>query len=246
MGIGFVLLMYLIAGLILASIIGAVRSNHSRRGGEFGPVGKRSRFSIRPFLLPVGLLLYAGVAFIFYAMWCEGVRHVDPRVGDLWHVPLSNGYSFVMRDVTTQAEVNDAQGFPAVTEVREIAQYGNIIYGVAPYKGRHFVIDTATNQKWLLLNTEEFQAKARSLSIPGVDPLPVQAFYDQQRGLFWDAFALAVIITIPWVGLRMNEKRRWIALTRRPAAPAARRRPPRLRSDILRGKPLSSVQSNPE
>jgi len=137
MGIGFVLLIWAVAGTILAGIgallFGGLTSVLTRKVTR----GRR-RVIIAAGLLPFACLIWAGALFVFQALVNEGVLHRDPGLGDTWHCPLPNGYALMMIDVTDQGWVYNPKTQPgdgvveqddAVAGVRIVQIAGRYIAG---------------------------------------------------------------------------------------------------------------------
>src|SRR5579872_2218365 len=104
MGIGFVLLLWAVAGTILAGlgavILGGATAFFTRRVNK----GRRRAVSAA-ILFPFACLAWAGAVFVVQAIVNESVLHRDPGLGDTWHCPLPNGYMITMIDVTDQGWV---------------------------------------------------------------------------------------------------------------------------------------------
>ena len=141
MGIGFVLLIWaalltcvgttLVAGLWIWR---RIKQRHQGRGN----------FRIgRTLVLFFVLLMYGGVSFIIYGIWCETVRHVDAGIGDSWEVPVGNGYFFCMIDVTESGYLmqGGCSGEPLIDNITNLAADGDRIVGITGSNGA-FVFDT--------------------------------------------------------------------------------------------------------
>ena len=99
MGIGIVLLIWVVLGTILACfgmLIFRGATAYFTRGVNEGRRRALFLVTIFPFLC----LGWAGAVFFFQAVVNENALHRDPGLGDDWHCPLPNGYPLMMIDVT--------------------------------------------------------------------------------------------------------------------------------------------------
>jgi hypothetical protein len=102
--------------------------------------------SVASAFLPFALLTYGGIAFLTYGIWCDMRRHVDPGIGDLWTVPVGNGYSFCMTDVPEGAylQKDGCSGSPLVGGITDLVEADQRILGISSSAGA-FVFDTRSN-----------------------------------------------------------------------------------------------------
>src|SRR5437867_3088253 len=118
MGIGFVLLLWAVFFGCAAIPVAATLAVWSWRNQTRSVANHNYLRPLVASLLPFGLLVYAGTAFIVYAIWCGTARGVDPGLGDLWAVPVGTGYYFCMIDVTESGRLfkGTCDGVPLVAE----------------------------------------------------------------------------------------------------------------------------------
>jgi hypothetical protein len=117
MGLGIVLLLWLVVGTVLTAIGAAILAGTTgllTRGITNG----RRKVIIAAALLPFVCLCWAGVVFVFQAVINEGLLHRDLGLGDTWHAPLPNGYQIMMIDVTDQGMVYNPKTQPGARSGR--------------------------------------------------------------------------------------------------------------------------------
>jgi len=200
MGIGFVLIAYLLILAILAIpiSIGIFLSNFVRRGKGKTTISLNRLviISMYPFLG----ILYLFIAFILNATFCEYVRGVDPGLGDGWEVPLKNDYKFCMIDDTKDGYLMryGCTGSPSLFDITRINIFGDSIYGIAK---EPFLLN--------VLNGEERSIKKDSIWLSTIEPklLSANDFYRKQRGWFGDLFSL-VVFSIPPIFLLIWKRKK--------------------------------------
>ncbi len=190
MGIGFVLLIWALllgcAGVPAAVVLGvwSWRAEHRSRP---------NRGLVRPIaaaLLPFILLLYGGVTFIAYGIWCEKVRHVDAGIGDSWMVPVGNDHFLCMIDIPEHGYLlkGGCSGSPAISDIVELAEVEDRIVGRSSSKGL-FVFNTRSGELHPFLESEAVQKE--------ISPLPTlqsaNAFYMRRRWGWLDLLAVSII-----------------------------------------------------
>jgi hypothetical protein len=215
MGIGFVLLIWAVAGTILAGIgtllFGGLTSLLTRKVTR----GRR-RVIIAAGLLPFACLIWAGALFVFQALVNEGVLHRDPGLGDTWHCPLPNGYALMMIDVTDQGWVYNPKTQPgdgvgeqddAVAGVRIVQIAGRYIAGGSDTRSfqhlgqnssevdSYFLLDTQTGKQTKFKSYGELLQAASQLPIQ-LDLKPIDHVYSQYRFTKFDVF-VGLLLAIP-------------------------------------------------
>jgi 4-amino-4-deoxy-L-arabinose transferase-like glycosyltransferase len=135
MGIGFVLLFYLVVLSIAAgvsSLVLAAATSWYLRTASAG----RGRLTTYMAVFPFACVVYAGAWFIAYAAINDIVFHHDPMIGDGWYTDIGNGYAIDMIDVTDQGVVHPVNGPEhglnspeGLTGVRRLQVAGTHIFG---------------------------------------------------------------------------------------------------------------------
>jgi hypothetical protein len=99
MGIGFVLIIYLVVLSVLAAVSGSLLMVATRMYMRTVSEGRAKAVRMAG-LFPFACVLFAGIWFVGYAVINNIVFHRDPMVGDGWYTDIGNGYSIEMIDVT--------------------------------------------------------------------------------------------------------------------------------------------------
>jgi hypothetical protein len=208
MGLGCVLVVWLAFFAIAALPVGALLMFWSRRNAR----GTSSSSKLRGYaagLLPIGLIPIGVVWFIGYAVYCDYVRHVDPGLGDVAVVPLSDGYRFCMIDVPDKGFImkDGCTGTPPIDDVTQLTQIGDRIVGSAE-KMPGFVLDMRTNA------TTVFPTLAAALAQFSPPPAlqSADAFYQAHRWALPDLFAVLLLLgmcgVVSWAWYRAFIRRR--------------------------------------
>jgi hypothetical protein len=219
MGLGIVLLFWLIIGTVLAAIgsvtLGGLATLFTRG------VTKRRRLAILTAIsFPWICAGWAGALFVFQALVNEGLLHRDLGLGDGWHAPLTNGYQVLMIDVTDQGWVYNpkTQGGSGVGE-QEDAVAGvatlqvagpYILGGVDARPSEHlgtnsnpidfyFVLDTQTGRKTVLPNYDALRNTANQLGIQS-QLEPISVVYSRYRFTWFDVFVGVLFFVPPLIG----------------------------------------------
>jgi hypothetical protein len=207
MGIGIVLLFWVVIGTILSGIalliFGGATAFFTR-----GVTKSRRRAIVLTSLFPFACLAWAGVIFSFQAFVNEGVLHRDPGLGDAWHCPLPNGYEILMIDVTDYGWVYNprTQGTSGGVGEQEDAVYGvrsvqiagpyiigAVDEGTPPDMGStkidsYFILDARTGKRTTLPNYDSLGSAARQRGIR-LHLEPIDAVYSRYRFSWFDIFA---------------------------------------------------------
>lgn len=188
MGIGIALVFWALVLGVLAAAAAVMLALWSwwnqRRAGRRGLV--RPLFAaVFPFLA----LAYAAALFIVYAIWCEGIRGVDPGIGDAWRVPLAHGYYFCMIDVPDNGYLlkDGCSGAPIVHGITELGANADVVFGKSESNGP-FVFDTRSGTLQTFPSID--------LAVAGVSPSsPLRSagdFYNDRRWGWPDAIVAAL------------------------------------------------------
>jgi hypothetical protein len=245
-GIGFVLLIWTAAGLIVASVGAVVLGTATSLATPEVPRFRRlTIFAASAF--PFVCLCWSGALFVFQAPVNQLVLHRDPGLGDTWECPLPNRYSLLMIDKTengwiynraTQsipggvAEQEDAIARVAVVQVAGRYILGrvdgaeldgpDIVDGVAvdaakKHADSFFLLDTQTGKRKDFPDYKRLASAAQSLAIePRLEPMVL--VYRHYRFTWFDVFAGFLFIAPPVLGLVSLTV--WILYLRRRTAAA--------------------------
>jgi hypothetical protein len=221
MGVGFVLIFWAIAGIVFASLIGAILAASTARFTRNAKVGRRLTILAAGFL-PFGCLAWAGALFIFQAFVNEGLLHRDLGIGDGWHCPVTNGYEIAMIDVTDQGWVYNraTQSFEnSLTEredsvggVRLLHVSGRYILGAADTHAfehldqsespvdTYFILDTRTGKRSNFQSASALSAAAARLGI-APNLRPINEVYSEYRFTWFDVFVGILFIAPPLIAV---------------------------------------------
>lgn len=185
MGIGFVVIIYLIAisalSVVLALVLAIITYFLSKRE-------TRKKNILTAILSPfIGLnalficgLLGTGIV--------SSIKHVDIGIGDTWYVPLQNDCQLLFIDIPDQAYI-EKNGQTIISEVKQLQQIDNYIFGVTT-NNKYFSYNTFTNElkeytaendliiqnsSIKLINAIDFYADKRE-DIVGLSLIPVFVF----------------------------------------------------------------------
>ena len=162
--------------------------------------------------LPFVLLAYAGGAFSAYALWCETVRGVDPGIGDLWLVPLPNGWRFAMIDTPEEGYLTSRSGEQIHPGITRIGVRGDYVFGQDG--DTYFFIDTKSERDETLTAESDLLRKMRTIGATRDDLDAAVMFYGWRRWTIADALA-AIVMAIPPSLLVLALGLRFLVLVRR-------------------------------
>ncbi len=235
MGLPFVLLFWLIIGLVLSSVGAFVLAGMTTlltRGVKSG----RRRVIVATAVFPFACFLWAGCVFVFQAIVNEGLLDRDLGIGDTWHAPLPNGYQIMMIDVTDQGWVYNpktqgtgggvGQQEDAVPGVRNLQVSGRYILGDidsrslehlgqdTDYVDSYFLLDAQTARRTEFKNIEALRSQAQGLGIK-VNLEPINSVYSKFRFSWFDVFAGLVFCIPPLIGFILVIRWVWRLRTHR-------------------------------
>jgi len=239
MGLGIVLLLWLVVGTVLTAIGAAILAGTTALLTR-GITNGRRKVIIAAALLPFVCLCWAGVVFVFQAVINEGLLHRDLGLGDTWHAPLPNGYQIMMIDVTDQGMVYNPKTQPgpgvgeredAVAGVRNVQVAGRYILGAADTKSfEHLGKETSQVDTYFILDTllgkqtrfQTYDALRHGASELGIEPKlqPINTVYSKFRFSWFDVFAGILFCVPPIIGVLVLI--RWIVRLRRTRVPLPR------------------------
>ena len=209
MGIVFVLIVWLLFWLFIASFIGIVLGIRSYRKKRGASKVVRIWGFVKSFSIPILLVFYFLIAFIVYGTWCELSRGVDPGIGDLWQIPLGNHYSLIAIDLPSQAHIETSSGNQIYHDLTAIGREGNIVYGKDNNNHQYFIINTSDNTIETLVSEKIFLEKMKIIGINTLKMEPPETFYTRCRWNMADLMAAILIVFIPisaFIGVRRLKK----------------------------------------
>lgn len=223
MGIGFVLLLWAVVGLVLATIGAAVLAGGTARLTRHAHAGRR-RVVAAAAAFPFACLVWAGFVFVLQAVVNEGLLHRDLGMGDTWHAPLPNGYQIMMIDVTDQGWVYNpkTQGSDsgvgeqedAVAGVRKVQVAGSYIFGSTDSKSfehlgqesdqvdSYFLLNTETGKRMQFQNYDALHSRAEQLNI-NLNLEPIYTVYGRFRFSWFDVFTGLLFCIPPLLGFAL-------------------------------------------
>lgn len=236
MGIGIVLLLWAVAGAILAGaaavLSGSLTAFFTRR------IRHRRAVIVAAAGFPFACLAWAGMVFVFQALVNEGLLHRDPGLGDTWHCPLPNGYALLMIDETDHGWVynpktqgwNDgvSEAEDSVAGVRKLQLAGHYILGGSDsrswqfretsgdYVDSYFLLDTRSGKRTNFTAYDQLYNAARELGIqPNLEP--IETVYSRYRFTWFEVFSGALLCAPPLISGLLLLK--WVLRLRRSRAP---------------------------
>ncbi len=194
MGIGFVLLFWLILGIIITLIAAKILGSLTGKFLKKSPERPRRRAIIAAkTLLPVAMVI-AFSGFIGYGIWCETVRGVDAGIGDSWYVPLGLGYSLQMIDIPENAYLQTPAGNPV--RLRRLGYDDRFLY-IETAPDKYFLTEKKTGNS---IHDLTAQTLARQLKESGAAPAILRSPEVVYRTLRWgieDIVAGLLILALP-------------------------------------------------
>ncbi len=179
MGIGFVLMIWLVILIILgvpaALFFILIAYLVSRKASS----KYRKRRMIFAAFLPYLMIAYFGFCFVIYSIWCVTLRHVDIGIGDGWCVPLGEGYTFEMIDIPDNAFISKA-GKTQIYDIQLIAEKDCNLYGRT--KNSYFMLDTQKNRVDYFDSKEKMKSSLVQKGIVDIpDFMTPNKFYRNKR-----------------------------------------------------------------
>ncbi len=219
MGIGFVLVIWGVVGLVMASVGSLVMRGvvaYFLRG-----VADRGQLLRRATLFPVACLIWAGMVFVFQAVVNVVFLHRDIGIGDGFDCPLPNGYALSFIDVTEIGTLykpanhslwEDPQenAVNAINDVVVMQLTGPYVLGGSDSKrlehfgqdnyaaDTYFVLDTRTDKRTDFKTYAALREAAQRLNLqPNL--VAIDSLYSKYRFTWFDAFAGLVLIVPPLI-----------------------------------------------
>jgi hypothetical protein len=212
MGLGFVLVFWAVAGVVLSSISAGALAAITASLTRGAPQGRR-KLILAAALLPFACLAWAGAVFVFQAVVNAGLLHRDLGLGDGWYAPLPNGYQVSFIDVTDQGTICPiAQGegcnSASLTGIRMLQVAGPYLLGASDSQAfkhfteqtsavdQYFVLDTRDGTRTMFTNNDQLRAQASRLGI--VFHLePIYSIYSRYRFTWFDILVGCLVVLPP-------------------------------------------------
>jgi hypothetical protein len=222
MGIGFVLLFWVVLGGIL-SVGGAAVLRKAAESLTHGVVNGRRRAILTASAFPFVCFGWAVLIFIFQAVVNEGWLHRDVGIGDTWTCPLPNRYALLMIDVTDEGIVYNPKTQPgegvgeeedAVFGVRLVQIAGRYILGGGDSRtdDSYFLLDTQTGKRSNFGSYDELATAGKKLSIQ-LHLESIATVYRRYRFTWFDVL-VGMLFCIPLLAYAVVTMR-WIVRLRR-------------------------------
>lgn len=195
MGIGVVLLVWLIVWLGLACLLSSVLGPFTLRLVRHASRRSRTRAVSAVVVLPPVSMIAGVIGFVGYGIWCETSRGVDAGVGDL-HVPLGSGYQLVMIDTRGEAYVDSPVGDQFGVGSRGLGFDDKTIY----FGGAHDtfqLIEKASARSSIGLSEAELADRLRSLGSPAASLRCPASVYSNLRWGKQDLLVVPLILGLP-------------------------------------------------
>lgn len=216
MGILFVLMIWAVAAVILASagivLLGGLTAYFTR-----GVKRSRRRAIIAATFFPIACLGWAGTIFVLQWAVNADLLHRDPGLGDVSTCPLPNGYQLLMIDGTDQGSIYNpktqktknvvAEQEDAVDGVRVVQVAGRYILGGlntsvfdplptrSPKVDSYFLLDTNTGKRVTFLTYGELHQAAAQLGIHA-NLQPIEVVYLRYRFTLFDVL-IGFLLLVP-------------------------------------------------
>jgi hypothetical protein len=219
MGIGIVLIFWLLAGTALA-VIAAVLLRAAADRLTRGAHQDRQKLFKKLTFFPFACLVWAGAVFISQSLINETVFYRDAGMGDSWQCPLPSGYAILMVDLADEGVVYNPKTQPgggagaqedAVDGVRILQISDRYVLGGFDSqwfehrqndKGAvdsYFVLDTQLGKKANFPSYDALHARAQELGVT-LDLEPIISIYWRYRFGWFDVLAALLLFLPPLVG----------------------------------------------
>jgi hypothetical protein len=233
MGLGFVIIIWVVIGSILAGIgacvCGGVTAFLTR-----GAKDSRGKVVLAACAFPFACLVWAGIVFVIQAAVNIGLLHRDPGIGDGWDCPLPNGYAISMIDVTDQGTVYNPKtqtvpgGISSQDDVADCVRIMQVtpryILGGVDSKAYdhlgtnsdqidgYFILDTQVGKRTDIPTLDVLHLAASQLGIQ-LNLEPIATIYSRYRFTWFDILSAFLLFAPPLIvaGLMV----RWILRLRR-------------------------------
>lgn len=187
MGIGFVILIHLIAifiaSLILA-LIGAVVTYFVSKGGN------KKRKVLLVFIAPFAGLYTLYICGIIGMSIVSDNKKVDMGLGDAWFVPLENKHELLFIDIPEYAFIAKENNELLISEVSKIEENGNLVLGKMS-DGQYFSYDTKTSEVKKFNTERELTVSSGKKNLYLTD---VYDFYSDRKSKIMGAWPV-------WIGI---------------------------------------------
>jgi len=197
MGIGFVLVIWAVVGVTVASlgsvVLMAIAKSLTRRAGS-----SRHAFVLAVGIFPFATLGWAGAVFVFQAVVNTAFLNRDPGAGDYWTCPLPNDYALNFIDTMDNGDLYDSRAQrDTVPGVRLLQISDPYILGGASSEtfpseysrtDHYFLIDGKARTRQDFATMEALKESAARVGVQ-VNLEPVDQVYSKYRFTWFDMFA---------------------------------------------------------
>lgn len=172
MGVGFVILMYLIAIFAVSAVTALVATVITLIVAKPPKRRKIVAAVLSPFLFFYG--------WFFTGLFATGVisewKNVDIGIGDAWYVPIDEEYSLLMIDLTEEAYIQ-RNGEDINLTVSQVQKVGNMLIGQNT-DGWYFSLDLRDHKVKLFQSYEDLVSARKGFDVALDD---VGSFYSKQK-----------------------------------------------------------------
>lgn len=196
MGLGFVLLIYLIVCLCAAAILSLVFGVMTWRILRHAKRASRIRAVVTVILLPPLSVVCGLFGFILYGLWCEMVRGVDPGAGDSFRVQIGSGYQLEAIDTMDQAFIRTPSGEEFGWSMKRVGFDDRTVY-FETQSGTFELIEKINGQAIKDVTYTTLLQKLQELGSSSVNLRTPDVVYDDLRWEMKDLAAIPLIFGVP-------------------------------------------------
>lgn len=207
MGIGFVLIIWLIIFVVLAIPTSAILCLLTRFFSKSATKKLCRRRIVIAAVLPFAVIVYFGCAFIVYGSWCFLVRNVDPGIGDGWVVPVGNDYTMEMIDIPENAFIHKNKE-THIGNIRLIGKIEPYVFGRST--DGYFILNVSSGKLYQSESEHNFKEELKERGVCETNILETpESFYYKNRWGIPDLIAGLIIFSIPAMGLYFVWRNYW-------------------------------------
>ena len=199
MGIGFVLMIWLVILIVVAVPTSAILWFSARSFSKSTTKDLRTKRAVIAASLPFAMIVYFGCAFILYGSWCSLVRNVDPGIGDGWVVPVGNDYTMEMIDTPENAFIHKNNEV-YIDDIRLLGQAKPYVFGRSA--DGYFILNVDSGELYQADSQYDFEKGLKERGIFGTGILETpESFYRKTRWRMADLIAALIVFAIPTIAL---------------------------------------------
>lgn len=175
MGIGFVIMIYLVIIFIVSTIIAVVGGIITYFVSNKKKIGRKISLAIISPFIGLYTLYFCG---IIGSSIVSEYKKVDVGIGDAWYVPLENNRQVMFIDLPEYAFIGkEENGEILLSEVAEIEEKGSLIFGKT-HSNKYFSYNTKTDEVKDFNNEKELMSANSGKAIKLIN---VYDFYFTKR-----------------------------------------------------------------